>query len=335
MNLPQFELIQPRSVEEVCFLLQKHGEESVLLAGGTAIIVGLRYRLKRPKVVIGLKGLGGLNFISQNKDAVTIGSMVTLETLERSPIISHGYPPLISAIQQIAVPPVRNQATLGGNLCLENRCIYYNQSEFWRKTQPPCLRLGGEVCHAVEKGRRCQAVYSGDLAPLLIALNAKLKIVSAQNERVLPLADFFTGKGERSNVLNPNELLTEIQIPWSEPEVGYAYEKLRVREGVEFPMAGVAARVKRGEDGRIVQVKIVLGAVGTSPIEVTKAQALLVDQKPTDEILEELSRQAMEAARPVGNLIMDSEYRKKMIGVLTQRAFSRALSMAEKRKSSS
>ncbi len=334
MNLPQFEFIQPRSVEETCDLLKKHGEEATLLAGGTALIVYLRYRLKKPKVVIGLKGLTGLNYLSQQKEGLTIGSMVTLETLERSPMIFHGYPPLNSAIQQIAVPPVRNQATLGGNICLENRCIFYNQSEFWRKTQGPCLRLGGGVCYAVEKGKRCQAVYSGDLAPLLIALNAKVKILSAQRERTLPLADFFTGRGEKPNILNQDELLTEIQIPLTEPGVGYAYEKLRVREGMEFPMAGVAVRIKRGENGTIEQIKIVLGAVGTAPIEVTKASDLLVGQKFDDKILEEFSNQAMEAARPVGNQIMNSEYRRKMVGVLTKRALRRAWAMTEKRESS-
>lgn len=332
MNLPQFEFIQSRSVEEALTLLQKYGEESVLLAGGTALIVHLRYRLKKPKVVIGLKGLRGLNHLSQNKEGVTIGSMVTLETLERSPMIFHEFPPLISAIQKIAVPPVRNQATLGGNLCLENRCIYYNQSEFWRKTQDPCLRLGGGICYAVEKGKRCQAVYSGDLAPLLMVLNAKVKTLSAQRERTFPLAEFFTGRGEKPNILNQNELLSEIQIPLTEPGVGYAYEKFRIREGMEFPMAGVAVSIKRGEKSKIEQIKIVLGAVGTAPIEVPKASDLLMGQKFEEKILDEISSQAMEAARPVGNLIIDSKYRRKMIGVLTKRALRRAWAMAEKKE---
>lgn len=334
MNLPQFEFVQPRSVEETCSLLQKYAEESVLLAGGTALIVQLRYRLKKPKVVIGLKGLTGLNYIKKDKELVSIGSLVTLETLESSPVILNNYPPLISAIQQIAVPPIRNQATLGGNLCLENRCIYYNQSEFWRKTQAPCLRSGGEVCYAVKGGKRCQAVYSGDLAPLLMVLNAKVKILSAHREKILPLSDFFTGRGEKPNILDGHELLAEIQVPLNEPGVGYAYEKLRVREGMEFPMAGVAVRIKRGENGSIEQIKMVLGAVGTAPLEVTKPSTLKVGQKFTDEILDEFSTQAMEAARPVGNLIMDSEYRRKMIRVLTKRALSRAWAMAEKRESS-
>lgn len=334
MNLPQFELIQPRSVEEVCSLLQKYGEESALLAGGTALIVSLRFRLKKPKIVIGLKALAGLNYISQNKETLTIGSMVTLETLEKSPLILHSYPPMISTLQQVAVPPVRNQATVGGNICLENRCIYYNQSEFWRRTQKPCLRLGGETCYAVEKGKRCQAVYSGDLAPLLMVLNAKVKILSAQSERIVPLTEFFTGRGEKPNILKSNELLTEIQIPVSEPGVGYAYEKLRIREGMEFPMAGVAVKVKRKGDGTIEQLKMVLGGVGTAPIEVPEASAFMVGQKPADEILEEISRKAMEVARPVRNLIMNSEYRRKMVGVLTKRALGRALAMAEKSQSS-
>jgi 4-hydroxybenzoyl-CoA reductase subunit beta len=255
--------------------------------------------------------------------------MVPLEVLERSEIIKNEYPSLISVIQKIAVPPIRNQATIGGNICLDNRCIFYNQSEFWRSVQKPCFKLGGELCHAVEKGKRCQAVYSGDLAPFLIALGANVKIISKEGEKLIKLSEFFTGRGEKPNILKPNELLTEIQIPPAEPGVGLSYEKLRIREGMDFPMAGVAVKVKEKQDGTIEKIKVVLGSVGTAPIEVSKATTILAGQKLTEELLEKISKETMEVARPVGNLIINSEYRRKMIGVLTKRALIQAFKMAK------
>ncbi|MGQ9637240.1 MAG: FAD binding domain-containing protein [Thermodesulfobacteriota bacterium] len=329
MNLPQFEFIQSRSVEDTCSLLHKYGDKAALLAGGTAFIVALRYRLKKPEIVIGLKGLTGLNYISQNEKGVAIGSMTTLESLEQSPLMTKLYPSLLSAIQQIAVPPIRNQATLGGNLCLDNRCIFYNQSEFWRRTQKPCFKQGGEVCYAVEKGKRCQAVYSGDLAPLLMALEAEVKIISAEGEKIIPLCEFFTGRGEKPNVLRSNELLSEIRIPSVGAGIGFAYEKLRVREGMEFPMAGVAVKIKRKGDGTIEKAKVVLGAVGTAPIEVPKASKILEGKKPAEELFQKISRLAMDSARPVGNLAIDLEYRRKMVSVLTKRALVRAFNIKE------
>jgi 4-hydroxybenzoyl-CoA reductase subunit beta len=188
MKLPEFELIQPRSLQEACSILGEQGGKAVVLAGGTALIVGLRYRLNKPAVVIGLKGLTALDTVGRNEGGgLAIGSMVTLETLEKSPLVLNECPPLAEAARLVAVPSVRHKATIGGNLCLDTRCIYYNQSEFWRSGLKACFKLGGDICNAVEKGRRCQAVYQGDLGPVLIALGAEVKIASARGEKIISL----------------------------------------------------------------------------------------------------------------------------------------------------
>ena len=208
MNLPQFEFIQPHSLQQARSVLGEHEGKAAVLAGGTALMVALRYRLRKPAVVIGLKGLTALDYVSRNgSGGIVIGSMVTLQTLEKSPLILNECSPLVEAAQLVAVPPIRNKATIGGNLCLDTRCIYYNQSEFWRSGQEACFKMGGKICHAVEKGRRCQAVYQGDLAPVLIAMGAEVKIASAKGERTIPLGEFYTGRGEKSNVLKLDELL--------------------------------------------------------------------------------------------------------------------------------
>ena len=334
MKLPEFEFIQPHSLQEAFSILREHDSKAVLLAGGTALMVGLRYRLSKPAVVIGLKGLKALDYVRRNgSGGLTIGSMVTLETLEKSALVLNEYAPLAQAAQLVGIPSIRHGATIGGNLCLDTRCIYYNQSEFWRSGLKACFKLGGDVCNAVEKGRRCQAVYQGDLGPVLIALGAEVKIASANGEKIIPSAEFFTGKGEKPNVLKPDEILVEVRIPTPGQGAAGAHEKLRVREGMDFPMAGVAVMVKKNQDGTIEQAKIVLGAVGPSPTEVPKAAGLLEGHKPTEDLLQSVSRAVMDLAQPVGNLAMDAGYRRKMVGALVKRALRRALAMAPENRS--
>jgi 4-hydroxybenzoyl-CoA reductase subunit beta len=326
MRLPEFEFIQPHSLQEACSILEEHDRKAAILAGGTAIMVGLRYRLSKPAVVIGLKKLSALDYVGRNESGgVSIGSMVTLETLEKSPLVLNEYAPLAQAAQLVAIPSIRHGATIGGNLCLDTRCLYYNQSEFWRSGLKACFKRGGDICNAVEKGRHCQAVYQGDLGPILIALGAEAKIISAKGEKIISLAQFFTGRGEKPNVLKSDEILVEIRIPPSDPEAAGAYEKLRVREGMDFPMAGVAVMVKKNQSGTIEQAKVVLGAVGSSPTEVPKAAGLLEGQKPTEDLFQSVSREAVDQAHPVGNLSINASYRRKMVGVLVKRALRRAL----------
>ena len=326
MKLPEFEFIQPHSLQEACSILGEHDRKVAILAGGTALMVGLRYRLSRPAVVIGLKGLTALDYVGRDESGgLAIGSMVTLETLGKSPLVLNEVAPLAQTVQLVAIPSIRHKATIGGNLCLDTRCIYYNQSEFWRSGLKACFKLGGDICNAVEKGQRCQAVYQGDLGPVLIALGAEVKIASANGEKIIPLAEFFTGRGEKPNILKPDEILVEVRIPTSGHGAAGAYEKLRVREGMDFPMAGVAVMVKRNRSGTIEQAKMVLGAVGPSPTEVPKAAGLLKGHKPTKDLLQGVSREVVDRAQPVGNLAMDASYRRKMVGVLATRALRRAL----------
>jgi 4-hydroxybenzoyl-CoA reductase subunit beta len=328
MKLPEFDLVQPQSLQEACSILRKHKKKADILAGGTALMVALRYRLSKPRVVIDLKGVTTLDHVDRNeRGGLAIGSMVTLETLEKSLAVLNGHAPLAQAVHLVAIPPIRHKATIGGNLCLDTRCIYYNQSEFWRSGLRACFKLGGNICNAVEKGRHCQAVYQGDLGPVLMALGAEVRIASTKGERIIPLAEFFTGRGEKPNVLKPDEILVEVRIPPSGQGAAGVYEKLRVRDGMEFPMAGVAVMVKRTPSGTIEQAKLVLGALGSSPKEVSNAGRLLEGHKPTDDLLQSVSREAMDRVQPVGNLAMNASYRKKMVGVLVKRALRRALNM--------
>jgi len=334
MNLPEFELIQPHTLKEACANLGKQDGKTVLLAGGTALVVALRYRLSRPTVVLDLKGVSALGTIGRNGGGgLAIGSMVTLETLGKTPLVLKEYPALAQAVQLVAVPPIRHKATVGGNLCLDTRCIYHNQSEFWRSGLKACFKRGGNLCNAVESGRRCQAVYQGDLGPVLLALGAQVKIVSVKGEKIISLAEFFTGRGEKPNVLKPDEMLVEVQVPPLGDRATSVYEKLRVREGMDFPLVGVAVIVKKDREGKIQKAKMVLGAVGSSPIEVSAAGQLLEGQKPTEDLLQAVSQEAMDRVHPVGNLAMNASFRRKMVGVLVKRALRRALAMGPELRS--
>ncbi|HLB12538.1 MAG TPA: FAD binding domain-containing protein, partial [Dehalococcoidia bacterium] len=261
-----------------------------------------------------------------------IGALASVATVAGSPLIVERYPALAQAARSVGVPPLRHVATVGGNLSLDTRCIYYNQSELWRQARPPCLKLGGDVCHVVEKGRRCLAVHQGDLAPALMALGAAVVIMRAAGERVLPLGDFFTGDGKSPNTLGTGELLAEVRIPPAGPASGSAYEKLRVREAMDFPLASAAVSLRMDGRGSIGEARVVLGAMAAGPLDITSAGAVLAGQKIGDGlnlVFDQVAQQAYERAHPADNLAMDAGYRGKMTRVLVRRALARALASAQ------
>jgi 4-hydroxybenzoyl-CoA reductase subunit beta len=310
-------------------MLGEPQRRAVVLAGGTALMILLGYRLGRPGVVVDLKGVSGLHSVARSeRGGLSLGCMVTLDTLEHSPLVRKECALLAQAAGLVAVPPIRRKATLGGNLCLDTRCNYHNQSEFWRSGLKDCFKRGGDLCNAVEKGRRCQAVYQGDLGPVLMALAAEIRIVSAGGERLMPVAEFFTGRGEIPNTLKPGEILAELRIPPAGPGVAGAYEKLRVREGMDYPLAGAAVVVKVDPSGRIEQARVVLGGLGSSPVEVVKAAGLLAGRSLAEVEFQDLYRAVLEKAHPAGNLAMDAAYRRKMVPVLVERALRRAVASA-------
>lgn len=333
MRLPKFQLLQPETLNEACSILGEHRNESVLLAGGTALLVDLQQRLRKPSYVVSMKRVTGWGHVALDENGgVRIGALASVESVAGSPVIAERYPLLAQAARSVGVPPLRHVATVGGNLSLDTRCIYYNQSDLWRQARPSCLKLGGNVCHVVEKGRRCLAIHQGDLAPALMALGAKVMVMSAVSERIHPLRDFFTGNGEKPNVLRDGELLAEVRIPPTTPNSGGAYEKLRVREAMDFPMVSAAVNLEVDGRGVIEGVSVVLGAVAAAPMEVTEAAAALAGQKigqNLDGVIDQVAQQAFERAHPADILAMDAAYRRKMTRVLVRRALERAIATAQ------
>jgi len=219
--------------------------------------------------------------------------------------------------------------TVGGNICLDSRCIYYNQTAFWRSGQETCLKAGGKVCHVVKKGDRCWATYSADLAPALLALDARVKLADPEKEWVIPLREFFTGDGLRPNILEPGQLLVEVQVPPPAPHSGGAYLKLRRRRAIDFPLLGVAVFLQlEGGDGAVKEARVAMTGVDPGPVEVPEAAGLR-GQRFTDEALAPLLEAAYRRARPQNNVVGPTpHYRKTMVRVFLRRAAHQAFQAA-------
>jgi len=322
MHLPKFEHLQPESLEEALDLLDVHGEEAKVIAGGTDLLVSMKQRLLAPKYLLNLKGLE-LDFIEEGKEGLRIGALTRLADIIKSPLVREKFPVLAQAASYVSAPPLQNMGTLGGNLCLNTRCFFYNQSQFWRQARPLCFKTGGEMCHVVKGSDHCYSVYQGDLAPVLIALEARVKVAKKGSERVIPLPDLYTGRGEKPIALEAGEILIEMEIPAPAASWGGDYQKLRYRGAMDFPLVGVAA-VLHWNGGSCARAKMVLTAVASAPVVVEEASKLLEGHKPDEEAIARAAEAAYEVVHPVANIGSTPLYRRKMVRVMTKRAIGNA-----------
>jgi 4-hydroxybenzoyl-CoA reductase subunit beta len=322
VRLPKFEHFQPESLEEALGLLSEHGGEAKVIAGGTDLLVSMKHRLLTPRYLLNLKGLG-LDFIEEGKEGLGIGALTRLVDIVKSPLVREKFPILAQAAGYVAAPPLQNMGTLGGNLCQDTRCFFYNQSQFWRQARPLCFKTGGEMCHVVKGGDHCYSVYQGDLAPVLMALEARVKLVQEGSQRVIPLSDLYTGRGEEPMALEGGEILTEVEIPALAGSWGGDYQKLRYRGAMDFPLMGVVAVLHRN-GGSCARAKVVLTAVASAPVVVEEASELLEGQKPDEGGIARAAEAAYEVAHPVANVGSTPLYRRKMVRVMAQRAMVNA-----------
>ena len=216
--------------------------------------------------------------------------------------------------------------TLGGNICLDTRCTYYNQPSFLKRRWEPCLKIGGSICHVVKRKDTCYAVYSGDMAIPLIALGARVRVAGARGANERDLRSFFTGSGIKPNLLKFNEILTEVCIPPLPENADLSYQKLRLRDTTDFPLLGVAIFLQlESKDGKCRDVRLVLGAVGPGPQVVEEAPKLMRGKRITPKLIDEVSRAARKMAHPVNNTASSPRYRRQMIPFFIKKAFNEAL----------
>ena len=319
MSLPQFQLLRPRSVAEACEMLAKHADEVQIVAGGTDLIPSLRQRLFEPKFVLDIRGIAELRGIRRGADGVEIGALTSLTAIEHSNTICRDFPVLAEAAATVASPVLRNMGTIGGNICLDTRCLWYNQSLTWRKSCGFCIKKDGDLCHVAPGGTKCWAAFSADTPPALLCLGAEIEIASANGVRRVALDGFYTGEGEARMRLAKNELLTRVFLPARAAGWRGAYRKLRVRGSIDYPLAGIAVAY-RAANGHAVEARVALTAVNPAPVLVRDAEKLLRENSLTREVAEEAGDLAARTAKPLTTSALTPEYRREMVRVLTKRA---------------
>ena len=308
LRLPWFDYRAPRSVAEAVRILAGEGPAAMLIAGGTDLLPNMKRRHQTPKILVSLRGVDELKTMS-NGSGIVLGSAVTLAKITQEKKIREQFSALHQAAAQIATPHLRNMGTLGGNLCLDTRCTYYNQNYEWRQAIGFCLKKDGQTCWVATASKRCVAVSSTDSAPALLALGASVKLVSAAGEREIKLDELYRNDGIAYLSRRPDEVLTEIRIP--DRNYKSTYWKLRRRGSFDFPILGVAAALKMQGDV-VEEARVALGAVASRPFLVDKAGKFLEGKKLTDEVIAEASELVANRAKPMDNTDMDLYWRKEV-----------------------
>jgi 4-hydroxybenzoyl-CoA reductase subunit beta len=323
LSLPQFKLLRPRTVEEAVSVLARHAiggaRATRIVAGGTDLIPSMQQRLFEPDYVLDVRHIAELRGIRETPKGIEVGALTSLTTIEQSPLLRRRYPVLTEAAATVASPVLRNMGTIGGNICLDTRCLWYNQSLTWRKGCGFCIKKDGDLCHVAPGGTKCWAVFSGDTPPALLCLDAEIEIVSAAGARRMPLAKFYTGEGDDYRKLRSDELLTRVFLPERSAEYRGVYRKLRIRGSIDYPLAGIAVALRR-VNGHIADARLAITAVNPAPMLVKGVRELLTGKALDESLAQAAGDLAAKTARPLTTSALTPEYRREMIRVLTKRA---------------
>ena len=332
MRLPRFEYRAATSVDEAVQLLADHGSDAMLLAGGTDLLPNMKRRQQVPRVVVALRQVDQLREF-RHGDGFHLGAGLTLAEIGRNKTLQAQVPALWQSTIQVATPHLRNMATLGGNVCLDTRCNYYDQNYEWRKSIDFCMKKDGKTCWVAPSSARCLAVSSTDIAPALLALRARLLLQGPDGERIIDAHQFFRNDGIDYLRRLPGELLTAVKIP---DQSGWrsTYWKLRRRGSFDFPVLGVAAAAKLNDADQVTDAEITLGAVASQPMEAKEAAAALIGKKLTDETIQAAANLAFNVAKPMDNTDFALHWRKHVTRQFVQLALReiRGDDMAQERR---
>ena len=327
MRLPPFTYLAPRTVADAAQALASHGAAAMLVAGGTDLYPNMKRRQFEPTVLVGLLAIRELRGVrGSGREGITLGSCTTLSAVAAHAEIAAHYPALAAAAGLVSSPQLRNMGTIGGNVCVDTRCNYYNQTYEWRKAVGFCTKKDGAICLVAPGSPRCWAVSSSDTAPVLWSLGARVRLHSPTGERTIPVEALFRDDGIEYLAKRPDEILTEILLP---PADGWrsAYLKLRRRGSFDFPVLGVAVAVRM--EGDVVRdARIVVGAVASQPRPAPAAAAALVGGRLTPELIARVSGLAAGPAKPLDNTDFTHPYRKKMTRVFVARALASLAGLA-------
>jgi 4-hydroxybenzoyl-CoA reductase subunit beta len=346
LRMAPFQLETPGTVEEAVALLAQHGARAKVLAGGTDVVPNMKHGLHEPEVVVSIGRIGALRGITAQSAAagpagaaagagglLEIGALTTLHDIEHSEVVRQLAPGLARAAALVAGPQLRRMGTLGGNLCLDTRCLYYNQTYFWREALGFCLKKDGTVCHVVAGGKKCVAAASNDTATMLLCLDAEVDIQSPAGVRTVKLEDFFVADGAKNTVLEPGDLLVRVRVPvpphsarGAAPLRLEGYAKLRHRNAIDFPLLSVGVRFDLGDGGAIEEARLVVSALGARPnrvnLDAWRGKAL------DDTAVKEIAALAFSRCSPLTNIADDPAWRKDMVPVYVRRAIEDARARA-------
>ena len=320
IRLPSFTYLAPRTLAAAATAMAEHGRDAMLVAGGTDLYPNMKRRQFEPKVVVGLRGIRELRGVRVESGGWTIGAGTTLSEVSTHPAIARDFPALATAAGLVSSPQLRNMGTIGGNVCVDTRCNYYNQSYEWRKAIGFCMKKDGDICLVAPRSSRCWAVSSSDTAPVLWALGARLRVVGAGGERIVPIAALYRDDGIEYLAKRPDEIVADVLLP---PADGWrsAYLKLRRRGSFDFPVLGVAVAARM--DGDVVrEARIVLGAVASLPRPAERAAAELVGQRLTRDLVTRVADLAAGPSKPLDNTDFTHPYRKRVTRVFVARALA-------------
>jgi len=340
MSLPTFKLLRPRTVEEAVSMLYRHqpnpgesknghgnGDAGVqIVAGGTDLIPSLKQRLFTPQHLLDIRGIENLERIRVLPGmGVELGALTTLSMIEDSEYLRRHYPVLREAAMSVASPILRNMGTLGGNICLDTRCLWYNQSLQWRKSCGFCIKKDGDICHVAPGGNFCWATFSADTPAALLTLGAEINIAGLSGFRRIPLADFYSNVGDDRMKLGRHEMLTSIYLP--EGTAGYsgAYRKLRMRGSIDYPLAGVAVAIKK-KGKQVEDARVAITAVNPAPLLIPDAPHALIGREVNEHSAMVVGELAASMAKPLTTSLLTPEYRREMIKIFTKRAVMAAAS---------
>jgi len=327
--LPEFAVVRPRTLDELVAARSTY-RDSRLLGGGTDLVVNIRRGIVTPPVLIDVNGVAELRRITADARGLEIGASVTLADIAAHAGIAQFYPVVAQAAAQVAGPTHRNMGTLGGNLALDTRCIYYNQSEWWREANHHCLKTTGEVCHVAPKSRGvCFATFSGDLAPALLTLDAEIEIAGPAGTRRMPLADLYIGYARQDEpvtetcgdgryflALRPGEFITAARA-MNTPGLRSAYDKIRIRRSIEYPVTGVAVALRRVGDS-LVDLRIAFTGTNPRPVRLS-GTAELCGGALDERVFKGLDALVRDQIMAMKTTFTPGHYRRRVAGVLARR----------------
>ncbi len=341
LPLPPIRYLAPKRLRDALELLEQGGRGRTApdgdgaqrrgpvlpIAGGTDLVPNLKHRLLDVELLVDLTRIEEphLRGVREVAGHLHVGALTSLAAAAADPLLRQRHPTLAGAYRQIGSPQLRNMGTVGGNLCLDTRCTYFNQTAFWRAALGHCLKRKGTTCHVVPGARGCVAACSSDGAALLTALGAEARVEGVAGDRWIPVESLLQSEGRRHLALLPGELVTELRVPAAPPGRRAAYEKLRMREAIDFPVLSVAAVADLAPGGACRSLRVVVSALSARPRVVTGLGDLVEGRPLDDAALERVAAQAYRQCHPLANMTADPAWRRAMVPVLVRRALRRAM----------